>query len=175
MRDFPWFSVDTFFQKVASKVYPPFGPEVLWLPCATGVYVFQLGGDYRERGRGCWKKKKKKRARLRRGHSSHSCPSPYPTSFRTPISASRCSRSFWPCRPRHPPAAPQPRAWGRRFSSAGAAFSCASRCCSWAAGRSWAAGWSSRVLRASGRASPSGTPAARARWASSWRRAAPGA
>nr|XP_045376337.1 neurexin-1-like [Camelus bactrianus] len=33
----------------------------------------------------------------------------------------------------------------------------------WAAGRSWAAGWSSRAPRASGRASPSGTPAARAR------------
>jgi len=51
------------FQNVASKVYPPFGLEDLLLPCTTGVYVFQLGGDYRERGRGCWKKKKKKRAR----------------------------------------------------------------------------------------------------------------
>lgn len=88
-----------------------------------------------------------------------------------------------PCLPpgpqRRPPPALPPRSpvpgragWGRHWCGVGAAY-CSGWPCCWAAGLSWAVGWSSQGLRGSGPASPSGMPAVRARWASTWRRAAP--
>lgn len=93
------------------------------------------------------------------------------------------SSKILPCLPlgpqrRPPPAlpphllAPGRAGWGRRWCGVGAAC-CSGWPCCWAAGLSSAVGWSSRGLRGSGPASPSGMPAARVRWASTWRHAAP--